>query len=46
MSPPHVAQAVAALTGKVQRLRASAASQPRDVVRKRELADGRERLAP
>ena len=45
MNEPHVARAVAALTGKVQRLRASAASQPRNAARKRELADGLERLA-
>jgi hypothetical protein len=46
MNAPHAAQAVAALTGKVQRLRASAASQLRGAARKLELADGLERLAP
>ncbi|MCE3003984.1 MAG: hypothetical protein LW860_14985 [Xanthomonadaceae bacterium] len=45
MTGPHVDQAVAALAGKAQRLRASAASQPRDAARKRELADGLDRLA-
>lgn len=46
MNAPHAAQAVAALTGKALRLRASAASQPRGAARKHELADGLERLAP
>lgn len=45
MTGPHVDQAVAALAGRVLRLRASAASQPRDAARKRELADGLDRLA-
>lgn len=45
MTGPHVDRAVAALAGRVQRLRASAPSQPRDVARKRELADGLYRLA-
>jgi hypothetical protein len=46
MNAPHAAQALAALTGKALRLRASAASQPRGAARKHELADGLERLAP
>jgi hypothetical protein len=46
MNAPHAALAVAALTGKVPRLRASAVSQPRGAARKRERADGPERLAP
>lgn len=45
MNEPHVAQAIAALTGKLMRLRASDALQPRDAARKRELADGLDRLA-
>jgi hypothetical protein len=46
MNAPHAAQAAAALTGKVPRLRASAASQSRGAARNRERAEGPERLAP
>lgn len=46
MTGPHVDQAVAALIGNAQRLRASAASQSREEARERELTDGLEHLAP
>lgn len=45
MTGPQIDQAAAALAGKAQRLRAWAASQPRDAARKHELAHGLERLA-